>query len=223
MRLPHGYTNATEVVNGTVGKTYLGPEADERHARERTALRVLEDLLPVPALLGDDEKGLEMSFAEGRHGQELIDAGESGRVLHVCGRLDREVQAVPTSSLKEFGDPSDGVVLVHGDFGPQNLLIDTETWTPSALLDWEFASLGNPVEDIAWAEWILRTHHPDAVSQTDAFFEGFGDRPSWEDRHASMLRKCGWALGFVRRGGGDDRLWRERLAATQGFHALPAD
>ena len=40
-------------------------------------------------------------------------------------------------------------MIVHGDFGPQNVLIAGDNI--SALLDWEFAHAGQPVEDLAWA------------------------------------------------------------------------
>lgn len=39
--------------------------------------------------------------------------------------------------------------VVHGDFRPGNVLYEGERIT--ALLDWELAHLGDPVEDIAWA------------------------------------------------------------------------
>jgi aminoglycoside phosphotransferase (APT) family kinase protein len=31
------------------------------------------------------------------------------------------------------------------------------------VVDWEFAHLGDPVEDLAWCEWIVRMHHPEHV------------------------------------------------------------
>jgi aminoglycoside phosphotransferase (APT) family kinase protein len=40
------------------------------------------------------------------------------------------------------------VTLVHGDFRPANVLV--EHGKVSALLDWEFAHLGDPVEDVGW-------------------------------------------------------------------------
>ena len=39
-------------------------------------------------------------------------------------------------------------VLVHGDFRPANLLVANGQVT--ALLDWEFAHVGDPVEDLGW-------------------------------------------------------------------------
>ena len=45
-------------------------------------------------------------------------------------------------------DPDDPVVFVHGDAGPGNFLFEDGRLT--ALIDWELAHLGDPMEDLAW-------------------------------------------------------------------------
>ena len=45
------------------------------------------------------------------------------------------------------GEPG-RLVLCHGDAGPRNLLHDGERLT--GLLDWEFAHVGDPLDDLAW-------------------------------------------------------------------------
>jgi aminoglycoside phosphotransferase (APT) family kinase protein len=45
-------------------------------------------------------------------------------------------------------DPSDPVTLVHGDFRHGNLIIDLSG--VRAVLDWELAHLGDPMEDLGW-------------------------------------------------------------------------
>jgi aminoglycoside phosphotransferase (APT) family kinase protein len=49
----------------------------------------------------------------------------------------------------------DRTVLCHGDVGPGNYLYEGEAVT--AMLDWEFAHLGDPMDDIAWL--TIRGHH----------------------------------------------------------------
>ena len=66
---------------------------------------------------------------------------------------DEQVEALATAA-------GDGQVLVHGDYGPQNVLLDPATQEITAVLDWEWAHAGHPVEDIAWCEWIVRMHQP---------------------------------------------------------------
>ena len=45
-------------------------------------------------------------------------------------------------------------VLCHGDVGPGNFMHDGSRVT--ALLDWEFSHLGDPMDDLAW--WVFRGH-----------------------------------------------------------------
>jgi aminoglycoside phosphotransferase (APT) family kinase protein len=53
----------------------------------------------------------------------------------------------------------DRTVLVHGDTGPGNFLFDGNEVT--GIVDWEFAHLGDPVEDWAWID--MRTRGDDEV------------------------------------------------------------
>jgi aminoglycoside phosphotransferase (APT) family kinase protein len=45
-------------------------------------------------------------------------------------------------------DPDDAPVLAHGDAGPGNFLFEDGRLT--AVIDWELAHLGDPMEDLAW-------------------------------------------------------------------------
>src|SRR6202042_425435 len=63
----------------------------------------------------------------------------------------------PADALLEFGlrwlrenGPEHPIVpvLVHGDAGPGNFLFDSSGIT--AIVDWELAHAGDPVEDLAW-------------------------------------------------------------------------
>ncbi len=54
-----------------------------------------------------------------------------------------------------------GTAFVHGDFAPINVIVDGNG-DVSALLDFEHAHLGDPLEDVAWWSWVVRHHHPDA-------------------------------------------------------------
>jgi aminoglycoside phosphotransferase (APT) family kinase protein len=78
-------------------------------------------------------------------------------------------------------------VIVHGDFGPQNVLIESDAI--SALVDWEFAHVGMPVEDLAWAEWIVRMHHPDAVDDLPELLDAAGLGVEWSARHGAMVAR----------------------------------
>lgn len=53
-------------------------------------------------------------------------------------------------------DPDVEPVLVQGDTGPGNLMY--EDGRVSAIIDWELAHLGDPMDDIAWLSWRATQH-----------------------------------------------------------------
>jgi tRNA A-37 threonylcarbamoyl transferase component Bud32 len=220
-RLPNGYTNETWADGSDrVRKVYTGSDAPERAAVERACLTALRGVLPVPAIADSDATSIVLELVPGRHGQELIDAGHGAAVMRATGVVLRELQAVPIRALRAL--PGDGPVLVHGDFGPQNTLFD-ERQHAAAVLDWEFAHRGRRIEDLAWAEWIVRMHHPTQADVVAELFAGYGRRPPWHMRHASMLTRC---EDLLRRCMGEGlheaaTMWADRLQATSRWSDLP--
>jgi aminoglycoside phosphotransferase (APT) family kinase protein len=78
--------------------------------------------------------------------------------------------------LKTHQPVAERISLVHGDYRLGNFLFEGERIT--ALLDWEMAHLGDPVEDIAWAYRALWT--PEMHLPIDAFvarYEAAGGPP----------------------------------------------
>jgi aminoglycoside phosphotransferase (APT) family kinase protein len=213
--LPGGYTNRTRrVQGGRVEKVYLGDDRHERAELEHACLVRLAEFLPVPAVMARDLglPSLTTSEVGGRHAQVLIDAGGAPRVLRLAGGLLRELQALAPVVIPELA--GSGSVIVHGDFGPQNLLIDASG--VSALVDWEFAHLGEPIEDLAWTEWIVRMHHPEAVEHLGELHEAAALRFEWPTRHAAMARHCESLLlrcELHHRDGAD--VWRKRIRTTE--------
>jgi Ser/Thr protein kinase RdoA (MazF antagonist) len=212
-RLPHGYTNESWADGDEVHKHYVGIDAATRMRTEIEALRSMSGLVPTPELLAIDEPDMTVTFARvaGRHGQELIDEGQAAAVLAAAGRMLRRLHGSAAP---------DGSVVVHGDYGPQNLLVDPVSYDVVAVLDWEFSHRGAAVEDVAWAEWIVRMHHAAAVPELDALFDGYGDRPPWADRQAVMVSRCeGFRAAAEQAGHAQpQRLWAERLATARGWH-----
>jgi aminoglycoside phosphotransferase (APT) family kinase protein len=61
-------------------------------------------------------------------------------------------------------DPDGPVVLAHGDAGPGNFLFEDGRLT--ALIDWELAHLGDPMDDLAWFSMrCVMEPVPDFLSQ----------------------------------------------------------
>ncbi|MGW3572283.1 phosphotransferase family protein [Streptomyces sp. NPDC000941] len=219
--LKHGYTNRTLGDGAVVQKTYEGPDAELRLDRERTLLARLRGRLPVPPVHAADAGTLTLGFMTGAPGQELLDAGHAVEVLEACGGLLRRIHGTE-ASVPALGAGDEGEVLVHGDYGPHNVLLDPVTFQVTAVVDWEFARLGEPVEDLAWCEWIVRMHHPEHRHALDGFFRAYGEDvvPPWPVRQGAMLARCESLRHFCHRwepNGPGVTLWRERAVATAGW------
>ncbi|MGE0230518.1 MAG: phosphotransferase family protein [Flavobacteriaceae bacterium] len=64
------------------------------------------------------------------------------------GRRDALIDFALLWLKQNMPDPGEKPVLVHGDAGPGNFLFDEGHLT--ALIDWELAHPGDPMEDLAW-------------------------------------------------------------------------
>ena len=219
-RLPHGYTNATFAEprtcpgERTLVKRYLGPDAEERLSIEVQALQLLAGRFPVPPLLEHDNSRIVVGYLAGVPGQELLER-KPQPVLQEVGRVARRLHGLDLGG--SFGQPVEGSVLVHGDFGPQNMLFDPSDQV-TAVVDWEFAHLGHPIEDLAWVEWIVRTHHSHLTNALAALFDGYGIHPPWSQRHSAMLARCSELLALARRWSADSAgVWQRRIEATEAF------
>ncbi|MFJ8043891.1 phosphotransferase family protein [Kitasatospora sp. NPDC096147] len=143
--------------------------------------------------------------------------GHAAEVLTGCGALLSRIHraAAPSVGL------GPGQVLVHGDFGPDNVLLDPTTRQVTAVPDWEFARPGAPVEDLARCEWIVRTHHAEHRTALRHFFKAYrGPVPTWPLRRAAMLARRAELERFCERRAPDGpavHQWRERTAATAAW------
>lgn len=193
-------------------KTYAGPRAAERAEREYVALTALAGRVPVPAVLGRAPGSIRLAFVPGGHGQDLIAAGRADQVLAACGDVLRRIHAAG------FG---------HGDFGPNNTLLDPDSLHVTAVLDWEFSSSDRvePVADLSWCEWIVRMHHPTETAAIPSLYSGYGTSFSWRDRKAAMVGRCAELAEFSHEwepDGAAEALWHERLRVTAAWQELPS-
>lgn len=105
--------------------------------------------------------------------------------------LDDALRAVLVQSLAHPAWPA-APRLLHGDLGLHNILWDGRR---IALLDWEWASWGAPLLDLAWLAWTLRWRKlPEALWH--AFLGGYGPGAAQAgDVPADSLRQL--ALGQI--------------------------
>lgn len=211
--LPHGYTNDAVVHGDLVVKTYHGPDSVVRQDREVLAIVSLTGRLPVAPFVESTPGTVVLGRVPGRPGQDLIELGHGDAVMFALGRTLRELQTIEPSFYGEYG--GDGV-LVHGDYGPNNVLLAEDDASVALLADWEWSTIGHPTTDLAWAEFIVRMHHPRHVDCLSALFDGYGHRPSWNERKTAMTDRAGALETWLRSWKDDDAAeWdrRSRLIA----------
>ena len=219
----YGNTNQHEITPQGVLKRYLGPGAINRWQTESSLLPLLKkSFSAVPQLMAHDIPGEMVTLpVEGEHAQHLIEQGKSAAVLSQLGKLLVELQQVPVQKLQGILH-GNGSVLVHGDYGPQNLLLREDAGQPALLLDWEWAHLGDPVEDAAWLEWTICTRHGRFARELPIFFEAYGVIPLWAQRHEAMLMQCARQLEFARMVGKRKSIqqWQSLMQLTRKFQSF---
>jgi aminoglycoside phosphotransferase (APT) family kinase protein len=185
---------------------------------EYRALTSLAGRFPVPEVVSQEPGVLVTGFVDGRHGQDLIDLGYARQVLQECGRVLRQLHSLDARLLDQHA--AGDTVIQHGDFGPNNVLLNIGPLQVAAVLDWEFSRAGHAITDVAWCEWIVRMHHPDAVGALGDFFNAYGAEPAWHERQEEMLRRCRVLGEFSRRWdpeGNGVRVWQERAEIVSAW------
>jgi aminoglycoside phosphotransferase (APT) family kinase protein len=107
--------------------------------------------------------------------------------------------------LLENAPPSAEAVLVHGDFRMGNMIVGPEGLR--AVIDWEFAAVGDPHEDVAWPfvrDWRFGNDSlrfgglSDGRDFLSAYEEASGRRPDPRSLHYwEILGNFRWALGCL--------------------------
>ena len=206
-RLPYGYSNESWADDTSVWKRYVGFQAAARMRSELSAIEATQGIVPVPQVLSVDFDDSIVRFARvlGVPGQKLVESGHGEAVMLAAGRTLAKLQGALRGEI------------THGDYGPHNLLLDARASEVVLVADWEFAEAnGQLVADLAWAEWIVRMHHPDQVTSIAHLFVGYGTRPPWDERLSAMIEKCAWFSARAQQAGRPSahRLWEQRRALT---------
>jgi aminoglycoside phosphotransferase (APT) family kinase protein len=158
-----------ERLEGTIPRRGLGFDAtpDEVAALCHRAWDVLVDLHGV------DVESIPALAA--------LNRGEGYVARQVAGWTDRLARAgtsdlgdwSPVTSWLDAHQPGDrGQCLIHNDFRFDNLVLAPDTLTVTGVLDWEMATVGDPLMDLggALAYWVQ--------ADDDEFFQQFRRQPS---------------------------------------------
>ena len=94
--------------------------------------------------------------------REPLSRAVGSRVERARSFVNASLECGPSSGS---GSSEDGLVLLHGDIGPGNIL-----WSERPVfIDWEYARLGDPSDEVAY----IFGQHGLASSQRDAFWSGY--------------------------------------------------
>lgn len=123
----------------------MGPQAEFVHQ----VLLFLEKkgVTCVPRYLGTDPQGHEkLSYIEGECPRNLgyFPDAVTGRAVMLIRSLHQALQDYP-------GCPK-GMTVCHNDLSPCNFVMRNEM--PVAVIDWDSAAFGDPLDDLAYAAWM---------------------------------------------------------------------
>jgi aminoglycoside phosphotransferase (APT) family kinase protein len=130
--------------------------------------------------------------------QSLRDQLEWWRAYWMRKRLEPSVKLETVFAWLEANippDPGIAPVLVHGDYGFHNLIMDQGEVT--AILDWEFAHMGDPAEDVNYCRQFIERYVP-----FDYFLERYtarGGKPydMARDRYFTVFRNLRNAVASI--------------------------
>lgn len=130
-----------------------GTAAGHVLARDRG---VVLDRVQLAQRLGR-ELALIHSIRPPRTDLDFLPAVDEAPALQAVARLRRDLDALPSAHpalewglrwLERHAPPRGEIVLCHGDYRTGNYLVDAGGF--AAILDWEFAGWGDPLQDIGW-------------------------------------------------------------------------
>jgi aminoglycoside phosphotransferase (APT) family kinase protein len=161
------------VMHRAGGRTSNGavPASEPAELREKIAHQFLDELVRIQSL---DYRALGLEFLG-----EPRDLAEPARVqtAHWTGiyhrdRMGEHYVLLDAAFAWLAANPvaADRITLVHGDFRSGNYLYDDEGMI--AMLDWEMAHLGDPIEDLAWATMMFwgRQELAAGLMEREAFY-----------------------------------------------------
>jgi hypothetical protein len=199
----------------------------------------------APRFLGSDGGTERLSFIPGAAGPAGWPFAVPDRGLRQMSQLLRRYHDAVADFVPQDNDEwSSGVAhrggsasILHGDPGPWNMVWSPDG-TPVALIDWDHANLGDPLEDLAYlaayaaplaaddAEamtWMRQPGPPDRVHRLEVLADGYGtSTDGLVDRAIEVMAKTNRTVERLARLGLEpQRTWvaETKLARLWGRHA----
>jgi len=191
---------ATGDANGPFGRPYLLTSFVQGEVLPQKVLRDPRLSQALSGLAGEAGRALAEIHRIEPNGSGLARSDPVTSARTVLDQLaeTRPVLELALLWLDERRPESPAPVVVHGDFRLGNLIVDPAGLR--AVVDWELAHLGDPLEDVAWAAiraWRFDRHRPPDV---------FPDERAWiaayEDARGACLDRDAyrwWAVAMTLR------------------------
>ena len=146
-----------EEITGCSVASILMPDPYGAH-REKIGLQFFATL---GRIAGADPHALGLGDFDGPGTRETCWSHEVARWETVIDEDEREPQPVARAAIRWLKrtppPPAQKICVVHGDYRTGNFLFDPDG-NIRAILDWEMAHLGDPLEDLGWALDPLWAH-----------------------------------------------------------------
>ncbi|MHB8382759.1 MAG: phosphotransferase family protein [Candidatus Binataceae bacterium] len=161
------------------GRTSGGafPETEPAALREKIAHQFLEELARLQALdyralklelLGEPKDHADCARAQTSHWRNIYERDRMGERYPILEAAFAWLEGNPVVT--------DRVVVVHGDYRSGNYLYDDNGML--AMLDWEMAHLGDPMEDLGWASMMFwgRGEFAAGLMEREAFYRLYEEK-----------------------------------------------
>jgi aminoglycoside phosphotransferase (APT) family kinase protein len=161
------------IMHRAAGQTGMGafPAAEPESTRAKVTDDFLGELARLQSLdyrecgleiLGAPENLEAPARIQAAHWTEIYDRDRMGEYYPILDAAFAWLKANPVVS--------DRIVIVHGDFRSGNYLYDQNGII--AMLDWEMAHLGDPMEDLGWASMMFwgRDEFAGGLMEREAFY-----------------------------------------------------
>jgi aminoglycoside phosphotransferase (APT) family kinase protein len=177
----------------------LGAEARRALAFEMIdTLATLHAVEPAEVGLGDFGRPEGFLERQVRRWTAQLDRSKSRELAGADALRERLAATVPAPSR---------AAIVHGDYRLDNLIVDPDTLRVAAVLDWEMATLGDPLTDLGlliayWdvmSEVDISAGNPiaDRVGASAGFPAGGELLDRYAERSGSPLRDLHWYVGLA--------------------------
>lgn len=167
----------------------------------------------APRYLGIDEKNREiLDYIEGTVPDNL-----GLFSVEQCCQAVRIIKELH-GCLRKFPGCPEGLTVCHNDLSPCNFVFMNER--PIAVIDWDAAAFGHPLDDLAYAVWMWLDIGNETCSDADvkmrmeAMLDAYGvpakERPSFDRRMLRQMERVGRAVFPTKEQTIATRAWAQR-------------